>query len=92
MIIGGLGAPLWANLAVVMMFIFGGLSFALIGLLMVLIWALMIMAFVGAYYTFKGKRFKLALAGAICAAIGIPFIPGLLAVIFLMKRESEFQT
>jgi hypothetical protein len=91
MIIGGLGAMVGASLAVGVMFVFGGLSIALTGLLTVLALALMIMAFVGAYYTFRRRRFKLALAGAICSAIAVPFIPGLLATIFLTVRESEFQ-
>jgi hypothetical protein len=86
MIIGGVGAPIWTNMAIVVMFVIGGLSFTIIVSLMVLMWAIMIMAFVSVYYIFKGRRFKLALAGAICSAIGITFITGLLAVIFLAKR------
>lgn len=91
MIIGGLGAMIGASLAVAVMFVFGGLSIALIGLLSVLALALMIMSFVGAFFTFRRRRFRLALAGALCSATAIPFLPGLLATIFLVARESEFE-
>lgn len=90
MIVGGLGAPLWSNLAIVLMFVFGVPLFALIAMLNVLAWALMIMSFVGAYFTLRGRRFGLALAGAICSAAAIPHIPGLLATIFLVRREGDF--
>ncbi len=91
MIIGGLGATIGASLAVGVMFVFGGLSIALIGLLSVLGLALMIMSFVGAYFIFRRRRFRLALAGALCSATAIRFIRGLLATMFLVARESEFQ-
>lgn len=91
MIIGGLGAMIGASLAVAVMFVFGGLSIALIALLSVLGLALMIMSFVGAFFTFRKRRFRLALAGAICCATAIPFIPGLLATVFLAAREGEFR-
>ncbi len=91
MIIGGLGAMIGASLAVGVMFVFGGLSIALIGLLSVLGLAVMIMSFVGAFSAFTRGRFRLALAGALCCATAIPFIPGLLATIFLVARESEFR-
>jgi len=91
MMIGGLRAMIGASLAVGVMFVFGGLSIALIGLLSVLGLALMIMSFVGAFSTFRRGRFRLALAGALCSATAIPFIPGLLATMFLVARESESQ-
>lgn len=91
MIIGGLGAMIGASLAVGVMFVFGGLSISLIGLLSVLGLAVMITSFVGALFTFRRRRFRLALAGALCSATAIPFIPGLLATTFLVARESEFQ-
>ncbi len=91
MIICGLGAMIGAGLAVGVMFVFRGLSIALIGLLSVLGLALMIMSFVGAFFTFRRRRFRLALAGALCSATAIPFISGLLATMFLVARESEFQ-
>ncbi len=91
MIIGGLGAMIGASLAVGVMFVFGGLSISLIGLLSVLGLAVMITSFVGALFTFRRKRFRLALAGALCSATAIPFIPDLLATMFLVARESGFQ-
>jgi len=91
MVIGGLGAMIGASLAVGVMFSFGGLSIALVGLLSVLGLALMITSFVGALFTFRRRRFRPALAGALCSATAIPFIPGLLATIFLVARESEFR-
>lgn len=91
MIIGGLGAMIGASLATAVMFVFGFLSIPLIALLVVLALALMIMSFAGAYCTFRRRRFRLALAGAICSAAAAPFIPGLLATIFLAAREDEFQ-
>lgn len=91
MIVGGLGAPLWANMAVVLMFVFGLPLLAVVGLLTVLAWAIMIMSFIGACFAFKGRRFRLALAGAICSALAFPHVPGLLATVFLSMREGEFE-
>ena len=90
MIVGGLGVMLWANLAVVAMFLFGGFSFVFIAAMMVPGLALMVMSFVGAYHTLRRRRFSLGLAGALCSAVGIPFIPGLLAVVFVVLRREEF--
>ncbi|MFO7711922.1 MAG: hypothetical protein R6V51_01760 [Dehalococcoidia bacterium] len=90
MIAGGLGAMIGASMAVGVMFVFGFLSIGLVALLTVLALALMIMAFVGAYCTFRKRCFALALAGAICSAMSIPFLAGVLATVFLALRESEF--
>jgi hypothetical protein len=91
MIIGGLGAPLGANLAVALMFVFGLPLLGLVGLLTVLAWAIMVMSFLGAYFTFRGRRFRLALAGAVVSALAVPHVPGLLAVVFVAIREGEFE-
>ena len=91
MIVGGLGAMVGASAAVGVMFVFGFLSIGLVGLLTVLALALMIMAFVGAYCAFRKRFFTLALAGAICSAMTIPFVAGILATVFLALREGEFE-
>lgn len=90
MIVGGLGAMMGASMAIGVMFVFGGLSIALVALVTVLALALMVMAFMGAYCTFKRRRFTLAMVGAACAAMAIPFVPGILAIIFLVLAEDEF--
>ena len=90
MIVGGLGAPLGANLALVAMFVFGLPVFGLVAVLTAVAWALMIMSFVGAFFTFRARRFRLALAGAICSAVALPFIPGMLATVFVAMREGDF--
>lgn len=90
MILGGLGTMIGASMVVGVMFVFGFLSIGLVALLTVLALALMIMAFVGAYCTFRKRCFTLALAGAICSAMSIAFLAGVLAAVFLALRESEF--
>ncbi len=90
MIISGVGSVVGASLAVGVMFAFGFLSVTPVALLTVLALALMIMAFVGAYCAFTRRWFRLALAGGICSAMALPFIPGLVATIFITVRESEF--
>lgn len=80
-----------ASMVVGVMFVFGFLSIALVGLLTVLVLALMIMAFVGAYCTFRKRCFTLALTGAICSAMSIPFLAGILATVFLALSEGDFE-
>ena len=91
MIVGGLGAMIRASMAVGVMFVFGGLSISLIAILTALALALMVMSFVGAYCTFRKRCFTLALAGAICSSMSIPFVAGVLATVFLALREGEFE-
>ncbi len=91
MIVGGLGAMIGASIAVGVMFVFGGLSIVLIAILTVLALALMVMSFVGAYCAFRRRCFTLALAGAMCSAVSIPFLAGILATVFLTLRECEFE-
>jgi len=93
-IVGGLGIVPWLTLAFALL-----LQLLLTYPEWVFIWRLLgvlsyapiVIAFIGSYFTFKRKRWKLSLAGAICSVIGYPFIPGILAVVFLVKRKNEFQ-
>lgn len=95
MIIGGIGASLWVTLAheltAELIPIYPELAFVW-WLLSVLSYAPMMIAFIGSYFTFKSRRWKLSLAGAICSAIGYPFIPGILAIVFLANRKGEFSS
>ena len=94
MVLGGLGAALWVTLAheVIgeLMPLYPQLAF-IWWILSVLSYAPMIIAFTGSYYAFKKRRWKRSLLGAICSATGWPFIPGLLASIFLVKTKGEFE-
>jgi len=90
MIVGGLGAMIGASMAVGVMFVFGGLSISLIAILTVLALAVMVMSFVGAYCAFRRRHFVLAIVGAGCATMAVPFLPGILAIVFLVLTEGEF--
>lgn len=91
MITGGLGALVGASVATAVMFKFGFLSIPLVALLSALALASMIVSFIGAYCIFRRRRFRLALACGISCAAAFPFIPGLLATIFVTAREGESQ-
>ena len=92
MILGGIGNGLWREVAAEL--ILENLVFVspiLTLILLILTWAIVFIPIIGAYFTFRRRRWKLSLACAICSVAGWPFIPGLLAVVFLAIRKGEFQ-